>query len=84
MTIDGTPDMTSAMKRMTPAMRLAASVLVEVDRGEHAERDRHERGDAGDHDRADDRGRDAAAREAGDDREVLGEEAPTHDARAAG
>ena len=81
-TIDGTPVMTSAMKRITLAMRLLPPVLVEVDRGEHAERDRHERGDAGDHERADDRRRDAAARELRDDRQVLGEEAPADDAGA--
>ena len=46
-TIDGTPVITSAMNRMTRASRLLPAVLVEVDRGEHAERYRHQRRHAG-------------------------------------
>ena len=53
-TIDGTPVITSAMKRMNRGEPAAAAVLVEVDGAEDAERDGHRRGRAGDEERADD------------------------------
>ena len=58
---------------------LLTAVLVQIDGGEHAERNRNHGSDAGDQQRSHDGGPHSATRKLRDDRDVLGEERPVDD-----